>query len=331
VTGAPAAPASTGAAKSPAAAGVAPQADTAQLIAGMADVRSLLQRSGAALGTAGTAIVTGLGFTQLHQFFPVPRSISWVWSALAVVALILAVAGSAWLAGIFLYAQRRILIGTRHEDTIDLGKSELKRVNRIYLEQAHHESARNLHELERRSLRLDRIAARMKISGDPRADRVQAESDRLYELVTMALYRAAATVLEHRSQQAFSGWRTRAAFACAAVGIAATFGFADYFKSVRDLGGLTATCVQAEAQGAANACAPFESKSELQTARVQAAAAAAAKAVTTLRAQSALSREQRRIVARFAECSTAVAGLPPATSLSPTAKQQAVALCATAG
>ena len=329
MSGAPAAP-STDAAKGPAPAAAGPQTETAQLIAGMADVRSLLQRTGAALGAAGIAIVSGLGYTQLHQFFPVPRSISWVWPTLAVVALILAVAGSAWLAAIFLAAQRRILIDTSRGGLKEL-KKDARLVDHIFLDRARSESARNLDQLERRSLRLGRIAARMKISGDPRAGRVQDESDRLDGLVTVALWEGAAKVLEYRSQQAFVGWRTKAALVCAAVGIAATFGLADWFKSVRDLGGLTVTCMQAEAQGATNACAPFESKSELDVARVQAVAAEAAKAVTTFRAQSALSPEQRRIVARFAECSTVVAGLPPATSLSPTAKQQAVALCATAG
>jgi hypothetical protein len=297
----------------------------------MAEVRSLLQRTGAALGAAGIAIVSGLGYTQLHQFFPVPRSISWVWSALAVAALILAVAGSAWLAGIFLGAQRRILIDTRPESLDELKKHERKLVDRIFVDQGRNESARTVDELERRATRLGRIAARMRISGDPRADRVQNESDRLDGLVTVALWEGAAKVLEYRSQQAFSGWGTKAALACAAVGIAATFGLADYFKSVRDLGGLTVTCMQDEAQGAAKACAPFESKSELHAAQKNASTAARANAARTLRAQSALSPEQRRIVARFAECSTVVAGLPPTTSLSPTAKQQAVALCATSG
>jgi hypothetical protein len=173
----------------------------------------------------------------------------------------------------------------------------------------------------------------MRMSGASTADRVQAESDRLYGIVSIALYSAAAMVLERRSEEAFRGWRTKAALAVAAVGIAGTFGLADYFKSQRDLGTLRAACIQAEAQGATNACAPFESKSELQTARLQAAAVAAAATVTTLEqaARAKLSPEQKQILARFAKCTTAVAQLPATKSLSDASKQEAAALCATSG
>jgi len=40
-----------------------------ELKEGMKEMRGLLQRFGAAIGAAATVIITGVGFTQLHEIF----------------------------------------------------------------------------------------------------------------------------------------------------------------------------------------------------------------------------------------------------------------------
>src|SRR5437867_9033636 len=97
--------------KATASGAVSPTADATQLGEGMKEVRSLLQRTGALLGAAATAVLAGLGYARLHEIFPVPANAGHSWR-LAIAFFVAAVLGSAWLAGRFLAAQRRILLNS---------------------------------------------------------------------------------------------------------------------------------------------------------------------------------------------------------------------------
>ena len=135
-------------------------ADTKQLAEGMADVRSLLQRTATAIGAVAAAVLTGLGYTQLHEIFPVPANASEASKDLLVVAMVAAVVGSAWLASRFFSAQRRILVSSDLSKTKDLGW-EKNLAQRVLDEHAREEGATSLNTLERRALRLDRVSRRL--------------------------------------------------------------------------------------------------------------------------------------------------------------------------
>jgi hypothetical protein len=234
----------------------------ADLQRGMADMRGLLQRFGTALGAAGTALMAGLGYTQIHKIFPLPvGSTEWL-LILALAGSTGALVGAAWLVGRFFAAQRRIVItseqfgGSRidrwRERRRGFNTVEARIRDRVFTDHAQQEDAASLRAVELRSLRLERVARRA--TDAAHAESTKAESDRLTRVVRIALVRAAAEILERRSQQVFKGPLTAFLALMVVAGIISLFGLADWSQGQRDLVGLRQSCAEAEQAGATNAC-----------------------------------------------------------------------------
>jgi hypothetical protein len=305
--------------------------DSKWLIDVMVGVRSLLQRTGAALAAAGTALIAGLGYAQLHNIFPIPKNVGGESVAALFVLFAAAIGGVIWLAAIFFMAQRRILIGTTSGATDDLDGSDLDVADRVRNEFARREQAKNLRAVELRAIRLANVARRVGDSDAKRASGLKAESDRLYGVVTFALVRAAATILEQRSRRAFRDWPTIVAVAFAAVGIIGVFAFADHFKGKRDLFQAQEKCAKAEANGIPNACAAFETPAQTK-ARKDAAKKKQNEADAKAKAASAkLSEKQRTALEVAANCELAVDHLPAKARPTGDARVSVVASCITAG
>src|SRR5258705_12708228 len=75
-------------------------------------MRDHLRRVGTALGVAGGALLSGLGYTQVHKIFPLPSHLFGWLLALAIASSAAALIGAALLAGRFYAAQRRIPMST---------------------------------------------------------------------------------------------------------------------------------------------------------------------------------------------------------------------------
>jgi hypothetical protein len=310
---------------------VDPSADGKQLDKGMEGVRSLLQRTGAGLGAAATAVLTGLGVTRLHEIFPIPANEGWWPTKVALIAAIIAaVAGSAALASIFFIAQRRIMMTTDPGDWKDLRGEDKESARTVLDQHAWEEDGRTLQDVELRALRLERISRRLAGSEKTRSEEIKREADRLYALVSIGLHRAAATVLENRSRRAFTTWPTLAALVAASAGIVGLFALADYYKGQRDLSKLVADCVKAENEGALGACDVFQDGSEpsLLTIRKQADAATAAVQAAQEAEDVDLSPEQEALLERAELCSQVVENVPALKKTSETVRAQVVALCA---
>lgn len=289
----------------PASAPVDPGADEQALGDGVEAIRAGLRKAGGVLGTAATAIIGGLGYVRLHEVFPVPEGkpgTSWA----AAAGAILAIVGAAALAGRFFAAQRRVLLtaeipgpkrGPRAsrrrsarralargvEDWKErrkrgFSKDELIRVRKVLDDHALDEVARDLHSLELRALRLERIGRHE--PGEV-GERLSAEAERLNDVVCIALTRASASVIEHRAHRVVKGFATKCFFAAAATGIVLLWGAADYSKGQRDLIDLRKKCAEAVKSGAATACDPVVSSRQLEagaaTRKKEADAKAAAK------------------------------------------------------
>jgi len=304
--------------------GVDPGADAAQLAQANVAMRSLLQRMGAGLGAAATAILAGLGWTRLNDIFPIPRNVeSWTW-ALLIVAVVSALIGSAWLSSIFFVAQRRIMIGTTKRSRRGLHGDDKSIADRVLKEHARFEEAPKILDIELRALRFERIARSLKPAEAGTAKALHAESDRLYGFVGLALHRAASAVLENRSRRAFFQWPTFVALA--AGGIFGSFAIADYYKGERDLSALQVTCAKGE-ESFPNACAPFETSAARVRRQREQKATKAASSVVKARAVKASKRTpaQKRLLAAVATCQKAI----PRSVTGPT-RAKAVGLCAVA-
>lgn len=212
------------------------EAQVAALRKAMVDMRTLLQRAGSLLATAGAAIVGGLGYQQLHSFFPIPPNLSseaQFYLVTGVLGAALAAAlGAALLARQFLTAQGRILLSSSIEGCDDLNAAERAVVHRTYREVSRAELANELTDVDLRAERLSRVAL---ATSDPlRRAAYQSESDRLEGVVELAIVQSAVRVLERRSSNAFRGPGTAASLVLAIVGMALLFGLADYSKGERD-------------------------------------------------------------------------------------------------
>jgi hypothetical protein len=313
--------------KAPAPGGIDPGADADQILKGNANVRSLLQRTGVALGAAATVVLGGLGYTQLHQIFPIPANVeSWTKVAL-LAAVVSAVVGSAWLAVRFLSAQRQILLGTDSDGWIDVTKGEEELVTKVLCEHAMEEQAPTLLDVELRSLRLERVARRLaarRVVGRPKE--IQNEADRLSTVVRMALLRGSGKLLQERSRSAFRGRRTALALGLAAGGIAATFAFADYYAGERELPAKLAACAKQETE-VPEACAPFETSSE-KAKRHKDFMIQVRKALNAVAIANALplTPVKRRLLTRVEDCKKVISKLK--TPLSDDARAATIALCA---
>jgi hypothetical protein len=239
----------------------------------MADMRSLLRRTGAAFASAAGVILAGLGWTQVHQTFPLPEgawtlplplvedlgvSQQWVLGVVAAAAALAAFVGSAWFAARFFAAQRRILLASKISDCQGLDDDDMAALRRVYRSHASEELAPSVHAVELRAYRLKRMARAVPESA-PRKKEWSAEADRLLDVVRLAIRRAAVAILEVRSSTAFAGPGTWIPLGMAITGIVFAFGVADYAKGERDLIQLRASCQDAVAKGAIDACDPVRS------------------------------------------------------------------------
>jgi hypothetical protein len=263
-----------------------------------------------------------------------------VWDPVLIAAAIAALLGSLLTGAIFLRAQRQIVLDssrTKIEDgkskDPDLNSQEAALANRIKDEHAREEQAQTLRDVELRALRLERLARRLGDEAEAKA--LQAESDRLYWLVSIAISRAATAILEDRSRRAFYNLRTFFAVALAAFGIAGLFSIADYYKGERDKVALRVACQKAEHDGVASACAPIETNSQTKK-RTDAENRLKAKndreaAAKATAAAARLSPKQRVLISRIAACDAAIEARPSKQTITLSARAQAVALCAVAG
>ncbi len=187
-------------------------------------------------------------------------AVSWkTWLALvAVFGAVAAPVGAAWLAGRFFAAQRRIPIET---DGVhgSATANEQTLAQEVLDDYAGDEDAESLRALELRSQRFRHMTQSLPEEAGKKYD---TTADRLDSVVETAMVQAAAVVLERRSEQAFSGWRTKAALALAVAGFIALFGAADVSKGHRDLVELRSKCADAVAKGATDACDPVRSSEQ---------------------------------------------------------------------
>jgi hypothetical protein len=184
----------------------APPSEVDEIKADVKGLRDSLGRMGKSIGAIVTAVVAAVGYTQIHDIFPFPAGEPLWLRALAIGAAAAGLGASAFLVVRFFFAQRRILI-----------ESDLSRRWRWHVdwneavEQTHKsawsEGAPTLYDLDRRSIRLDRIARRLETTTDDDSQRLgdasRKEADRLGSVVTRELWRAAEHILERRTRGAF--------------------------------------------------------------------------------------------------------------------------------
>jgi hypothetical protein len=218
-------------------------------------MREHLRRVGTALGVAGGALLSGLGYTQVHKIFPLPDGAHGWGLALAIASSTAALVGAALLAGRFYAAQRRIPVSTADDERArfhwrtpsGLTRAERRIRDRIRGNSARDEIARSLNAVELRALRYERMSRRRPAERDELA----TEATRLRDAVHTTLGQAAAAVLEHRARKAFSGWLTMIALLLTIAGIIGVFGLADWSQGQRDLVTLGKHCSEAKAPIAA--------------------------------------------------------------------------------
>jgi len=95
----------------------------------MEEMRKHLRRVGSGLGVAGGALLSGLGYTQVHKIFPLPEDAPWWALGLAIAASVAALGGAAMLAGRFYGAQRRIPVSTDDDRPRLRGRGRTPRVD----------------------------------------------------------------------------------------------------------------------------------------------------------------------------------------------------------
>jgi hypothetical protein len=236
--------------------GVSPAASREELKEGRDAIRSSLQKTGSALAAGATVLLTALGLTQAYELFPLPQNLSDEdEKALLITAFLgalAAIGGAALLAARFFWAQRRILLNSRGLQGED-DEEEKRVVGQVLTEHAREQTAQSLHALELRALRLERIARRRSASRPAReVDPAQDQADYLNGVISIALARASAVLLERRARDVYrSGW-SALGLAAAILGLVAIFGVGDYAEGQRDLVELRKTC--SEAKPPSNAC-----------------------------------------------------------------------------
>jgi len=214
--------------------GVDPTLSVDDLTKIMGELRSDLVRTGTGLGAIVGTVLAGVGYTQVHDFFPFPADApGWVrWGVVAAAAL--GTAAATFLVVRFYYAQRRILIGSDLSGLPRHAWRDRKLAKRITDQFAHEERAADILALDLRASRLGRIARGLDPNG-ARTKAIHAEAQRLENVVRLALVRTAASLLERRTRGAFGGMSSWIAIALAVGGIGFTFAVADYAKGQRSL------------------------------------------------------------------------------------------------
>jgi hypothetical protein len=212
----------------------------------MSEIRGLLHRAGAGLAAGAAAVLSGLGYTQVHQLFPLPPLTGWWFWGLALLALasaLAAVLGAGAVAWIALQAQRRILMSSDPNGCDVKGTQEQKLVKQVFDATAAGERARTLRDLDRRCGRLERAALR-RPKDDPVRALMSEEALRLREIVELAIRQAALRVLERRASRAFRSRSMIIAAVAAGLGIIGLYASADYSKGKRDQVDLAAKCAK---------------------------------------------------------------------------------------
>lgn len=248
-------------------------------------IRSLLQKTGAAFGAGATLVLAGLGYTQVHQIFPLPPGRGYlIWFALA--AGLAALGGGAWVTARFFGAQRRILLSTgggvhhrwwkkiRHPSLLfTSGPIDLRWRDRHIRRDTFHEHAQeqgksSMEEVENYGLMKWREA-----ENAPECERATLiEQAKFYDaFVEAVLSRTATKILERRAAAAFHGLFTILALAITVTGIVVLFGLADYSKGQRDLIDLRTKCSEAVGKGATDACDSIRSSAAQKAAKDEAA------------------------------------------------------------
>jgi hypothetical protein len=317
---------------------------------GMQGIREHLRRMGAALGAAATAVLAGLGYTQVHQLFPLPENLgsSNVKVGLGLVSLDLTLSGkqvllilagfgvvaaplgAAWLAGRFFGAQRRILITTKPEEWGgDLADVEKTLAAGVLEEHARSDDAESLFALELRGERHRRIANRLADAEKRKAH--EQEADRIESVLETAIVESAATILERRAEKAVHGWATRGALALAVAGAAALFAAADYSKGQRDLVDLRVKCADGISKGAPDACDPVRSADQRRAIALGRAVVEATKQKDRQAAAAeakALPAGAAGLYAKVVACMKSLSADKDFTSASESVKSAAISACA---
>jgi hypothetical protein len=220
----------------------------------MQAIRDHLRAVASGIGLGLGALLTGLGYTQVHKLFPLPAGHSYL-AVAAVLCSVAALVGAAALVGLFYAAQRRIPVSTDVDEATKSGRSpngltrdECSRRNGVFDQDARDEGAETLKALELRAYRLARIGRRV---GGDRGTALIEESDRLLRAVDDALDGGAAAVLERRAEQAFKSTGTWVRVVLTIAGIIGIFGLADWAQGQRDLVSLGKECGEAKAPIAA--------------------------------------------------------------------------------
>lgn len=237
----------------------------------MQAIRDHLRAVGSGIGVGLGALLTGLGYTQIHKLFPLPAGHGY-FAVLAFACSAAALIGAAILVGRFYAAQRRVPVSTDRDrpppqawlvklllmvvasnrSPDGLTSDECARRDRVYDQSARDEGAHTLKALELRAYRMARIGRKV---GDERGAGLVKESERLLDAVDEALGQGAAAVLERRAEQAFSGWFTRIPALLTIAGIIGIFGLADWSQGQRELVAVGKQC--GEAKAAIAACGRF--------------------------------------------------------------------------
>jgi hypothetical protein len=202
-------------------------------------------------------------------------------------------------------------------------------VQSVLDEHAAEEVAASLYMLELRSLRLARLSRRLASADESRSKTLASEAKRLDEKVSIALTRAAATLLEDRARRVFRGWPTALALGIAAAGFVGLFATVDYYKGQRSLFESREKCAKAEEAGVTDACDPFERKDISDVRRGEAAAKAARDKVRKAYQTQNTTDAQNALIARVAACSRAINASEASAALDAAVKANAIALCAT--
>ena len=303
-------------------------ADDAQFAAAMEDMRKHLRYTSAALGAVATTVIGGLGWAKLNDIFPIPAEHYWRVLLMTIFGAALAIAGSIFVAGGFFTAQRRIIVSSRQsrEDQPDplaenRSKKESELARYVMNEFAWEENAADLLALDLRAQRMARVARNLSIA----ATRFSDESERLNNIVKLALQRTCVVLLERRSRKATSSWSTKTSLAVAVVGIVLLWGAADYSAGQHALIGLRKDCSAAVAAGAAGACDSVETPAQQSRRRLAQDKTAADEAARVEAAKAALPPVASGVSEIARTCATAMHS--DYQSLPAPAFEQAVSRC----
>jgi hypothetical protein len=291
-----------------------PEATTKSIAEDMVAIRENLTASGSKFAVGAGVILAGLGYTQVHELFPLPEAHKWLIGIIGVAGGVLALLTAAAFTGRIFGARRRILIDSRlARPKRGLNKWERKEQRRIYCdEHARDELAADLVDVEDRASRLRRISRAL--DGREVAAGAAGEAERLDGVVSIAQAETALVILERRARDAFSGWRTKGLVLGFILGIVMVFGAADYAKGERELIELLASCQKAVDEGAFDACDPIRPKVD----RTDELAAA----------RGSLTRTARRKIERYEDCARVVVAEPAFIRLEPAAKKEWIVECA---